>query len=35
VIKKHYDERDEGEKRELRQEVFEEIREEQNGGGYL
>jgi integrase len=35
VIEKHYDERDEDEKRELRQEVFEEIRDEQNGGGYL
>lgn len=35
VIDKHYDERDEEEKRKLRQKVFEEIRKEQDEGGYL
>ena len=35
VIERHYDERDEQEKRELRQKIFEEVREGQNGGGYL
>lgn len=35
VIEKHYDERDDQEKRELREKIFEEIRDEQNGGGYL
>lgn len=34
VIEKHYDERDESEKRELRQKVFEEISDEQNGRSY-
>lgn len=35
VIEKHYDERNEQEKRELRQEVLEEIQDSENGGGYL
>ncbi len=35
VIEKHYDERDETAKRELRQKVLEEIRAERDGGGYL
>ncbi len=35
VIERHYDERNEQEKRELRQKVFEQISKEQNGGGYL
>lgn len=35
VIERHYDERDEQEKRVLRQRIFEEVREGQNGGGYL
>lgn len=35
IIEKHYDERGEQEKRELRQKILEEIRDSQNGGGYL
>jgi len=35
VIDKHYDERNEAEKRELRQSVFEDLRDEEKEGGYL
>ncbi len=35
VIEKHYDERDEEEKRQVRQKLLEELRENQDGGGFL
>lgn len=34
VIEKHYDERDESEKRALRQKIFDEVRDQQDGGGF-
>lgn len=34
VIKKHYDERDESERRSLRREIFNEVRDDRDGGGF-